>query len=299
VRGESVARAFERELRENYDVFLSAIASAATAGLDARTFPTSEAPIAWEHVLPWVSRDQECRFADFVEWRHSGSDADAPALTADERHFMVRAVLDLVSDKERLEQLNNARLTAEKSEATALAPITKRQARLDAERAGRLVGEHATAGASGLFADEVRSGIRERQAALARQLSELGGSDELRRLRGATDEAVDALARARHEHADADRRLALTRGALAELEAPPAEPSLLATLPPARGFCDQPMTVARAKGCPNALCKNCHHARSHCCRDHHYQPWNHQSPPPWKPRTENGSQLRWTRIGHD
>ena len=41
------------------------MADATLGGLPTRAFPSSGASLRWEHILPWLSRDQECRFADF------------------------------------------------------------------------------------------------------------------------------------------------------------------------------------------------------------------------------------------
>ena len=80
--GATLEQALDGGGRLNYQAFLDAIADATLAALPSRAFPSSDEPVRWEHILPWLSRDQECRFADFLEWRHSSSGADAPSLTS-------------------------------------------------------------------------------------------------------------------------------------------------------------------------------------------------------------------------
>ncbi len=50
--------------RGDYQAFLDAVASVSTARLSAARFPTRDEPVRWEHVLPWLIRDQDCRFRD-------------------------------------------------------------------------------------------------------------------------------------------------------------------------------------------------------------------------------------------
>ncbi|PKN50028.1 MAG: chromosome segregation protein SMC, partial [Deltaproteobacteria bacterium HGW-Deltaproteobacteria-20] len=63
--------------RVEFQMFLDAVGTAVTGPLPACRFPTREESVRWPHILPWLTRDQECRFADFLEWRHSSSGSDA------------------------------------------------------------------------------------------------------------------------------------------------------------------------------------------------------------------------------
>lgn len=57
---------------------------------------------AWSAVLAWLTRDQECRFAHLLDWRHADSDSNSPVrgLSFDERLQIVRAVLGALTDEE-------------------------------------------------------------------------------------------------------------------------------------------------------------------------------------------------------
>src|SRR5262249_48940445 len=114
--------------RSEIQVFVDAIETAVTARLSASRFPTRSDAVRGAHVLPCLTRDQECRCADFLEWRHSTSDSDAPGLIVDERQFLVRSVLGLITELERDEQERNAMLVAEKRRATQKEPLLAHQA---------------------------------------------------------------------------------------------------------------------------------------------------------------------------
>ena len=122
----------EKAERLDYQEFVDALAKGTTELMTSKQFPSTdkEKPVGWAHVLPWLVRDQDCRFADFLVWRHSGSGSEAPALDVEERQFLVRTVLGLISDGERNELQRNAKLVADKEEATRTAPLLRHQAGL-------------------------------------------------------------------------------------------------------------------------------------------------------------------------
>src|SRR5690606_17763374 len=106
--------------RGKYQEFVDALAKGTMDLMTSKKFPSTdkEKPVGWAHVLPWLVRDQDCRFADFLVWRHSASGSEAPALDVEERQFVVRTVLGIISDGERKELQRNAQLVSEKEEAT-------------------------------------------------------------------------------------------------------------------------------------------------------------------------------------
>ena len=65
-----------------------------------KELPHERGPIAWEHVLPWMMRDQESRFAGLVEWRDPSSESESPRLVIDDKHVVLRALSALMSDEE-------------------------------------------------------------------------------------------------------------------------------------------------------------------------------------------------------
>lgn len=71
----------------------------------------SDPRYAWRQLLPWLARDQECRFSAIHLWRNSAlSEADAPDTNVADQHLLMRAVLRLMEPKE-----HKARVLAEAS----------------------------------------------------------------------------------------------------------------------------------------------------------------------------------------
>ena len=241
--------------RTAYQAFLAALAAVTTSVLPAGRFPARDELLRWEHVLPWLTRDQECRFADFLEWRHSSSQSDAPGLTVDERQFVVRSVLGLITDAEREEQQRNAELVRQKKAAEKTEPLLAHQASVDHDRVKRLLGADVPPPSSDLFGSQTHTEIERRKADLGKRIEELATSDSREGLRAALEECVQAETNARRDVEDLDTRLAAERMAVEQLTARArgeAQTELLASLPPPRDYCNVPMSLAREHGCPLA-----------------------------------------------
>lgn len=60
--------------------------------------------LAWQVVLAWLTRDQECRFDHVLDWRSTQSDSDSPArgLNQTEKLEALRAFLKAMNPKEQL-----------------------------------------------------------------------------------------------------------------------------------------------------------------------------------------------------
>jgi hypothetical protein len=251
LRGGTLDDVAETTERLDYQEFLQALAETTTERLAAARFPESDEPVRWEHVLPWLARDQECRFADFLEWRHSSSGSEAPALNVDERQFIVRAVLGLISDAERAEQQRNARLVAEKKEATRLEPLLRHQAETDRIRLSKALGKELPLSSTPLFGSETRAELARRRQELEAREEALVEGDRREELLAALQDANRQVGALRKSLEEAQSRFTLVQASVAEL-AGKDQAGLLAALPPSRDFCNVPLRVAREKGCPLA-----------------------------------------------
>ncbi|HEY0024420.1 MAG TPA: hypothetical protein VGB24_16010 [Longimicrobium sp.] len=254
VDGGTVDQAVEGGHRSEYRMFLDAIASATTTMLPASRFPTRDEAVQWEHILPWLSRDQEARFADLLEWRHSSSSSDAPALNVDERQFLVRSVLGVITDAEREEQQRNVRLVAERKESAQWEPRLRYQATVDHERVQKLLGIKVAPPSSELFGSEARVELDRRRAEWAEKENGLRTSDVRESLRMHLEQKVASEAVARRDVEDAQSRLEIQNAAIEQLDSVSrgeARTNLLASLPPStRDFCNVPLALARERGCP-------------------------------------------------
>lgn len=255
VEGADIAAALRRSERPDVQRYQDAIEAATTGSLAARRFPARNQDIGWTHVMPWLTRDQECRFADFLVWRHSSSGSDAPSLSDGERQFLVRSVLGLITDAERQEQENNARLVADKKAASQREPLLAHQASVDHARVQRLLGMELQPPSTGLFGSQARAEVDGRRADLLRRTEALAAADNRADLQSTLEQAVQAEALAARDLQDAEDRLKVESAAAAILDAKARgdeQTDLLAALPPSRDYCSVPIRFARERGCPLA-----------------------------------------------
>jgi hypothetical protein len=252
IRDGSISQATDGSHRDEYHLFLEAIAAATVAKLPAGRFPASGEPMRWKHVLPWFSRDQECRFADFLEWRHSSSDSETPTLNVDERQFVIRSVLGLISDDERAEQQRNAQLVSQKKESAQREPLLLHQARIDHTRVSNALGLELAPLSTPLFGSQARTELDGRLSNLNQREQELIDSDRRGDLRTTLELAVATETNARRSLEDTQARLAQEQTTLGQL-AGSSQASLLVALPPAKDYCNVRMIVARERGCPLAV----------------------------------------------
>jgi hypothetical protein len=241
----------ENAARLDYQEFVDALAGGTMALLASTQFPSTDKdkPVAWAHVLPWLIRDQDCRFADFVEWRHSGSGSEAPALNAEERQFLVRTVLGLISDDERKELQRNAQLVADKEEATRTAPMLRHQAETDRQRLINALGKDLPLTSTPLFASAARAELDARREDLRKRTEVLKAGDQREQLQAAVEAASKKEGELKQKLTDVQERLDGVQGVVGEL-AGTQQSGLLAALPPPRGFCNVPLRVAREHNCP-------------------------------------------------
>lgn len=54
----------------------------------------------WRLLLPWLARDQECRFASVAEWRNSSADSDNPLTNVASQHELIKATLGMLQAEE-------------------------------------------------------------------------------------------------------------------------------------------------------------------------------------------------------
>jgi uncharacterized protein YoxC len=79
------------------------VITAAILGDAAKLFPVSIGPLAaWEAALAWMTRDQDCRFANHLEWRDPQSDSRSPVRgrSMDDKLAVVRALIGALTTAE-------------------------------------------------------------------------------------------------------------------------------------------------------------------------------------------------------
>jgi hypothetical protein len=236
--------------RVDYQEFVDALAKG-TMELLTSKFPSTDKHkhVGWAHVLPWLIRDQDCRFADFLEWRHSASGSEAPVLNVEERQFLVRTVLGLISDGERDELQRNAQLVSNKEEAARMAPLLRHQAETDRQRLSQALGKELPLTSTPLFGSAARAELEARREDLKKRTAALIAADRRQELQAAVEAASEKEGALKEKLKGVQERLEGVEAVLGEL-AGTQQSGLLAALPPPRDFCNVPLRVAHEKGCP-------------------------------------------------
>lgn len=251
IRGGSFDHVFDGTERSDYREFLDAITAITVDALPASRYPTSDEAVQWENILPWLTRDQECRFAEFLEWRHTSSDSETPSLSVDERQFIVRSVLNLISDQERAELEHNAQLVRNKRIATQREPLAAHQAGVEHNRVTRMLGVELPPASEPLFALQARSELTRRTTALEQRLERLNAEDRRTELHSTLEQAIANETNAKRTVCESKGRLDFQQETLNSLTGNNLS-NLFADLPPARNFCNVRMEIARERNCPFA-----------------------------------------------
>lgn len=112
--------ALEAVAMTGYGDFAAALDHHFVKPLLRHRFPGKKDEIHWRHLIPWFTRDQEARLLSIITWRGPIGKNNAINTDADERHFLMRLVLDLLpngeADKfEEHETLNELKRELDKS----------------------------------------------------------------------------------------------------------------------------------------------------------------------------------------
>lgn len=81
--------------RGDFEAFRARLEILAAASLE-KLYPMK----AWRHLLPWLARDQEARYARVTAWRDSLSEADHPITSVNKQYALMRSMLGLLNPHE-------------------------------------------------------------------------------------------------------------------------------------------------------------------------------------------------------
>lgn len=112
VKGGTYERAFEDGLKKApYKDFVAALHQEFILPLDVTHFPGTEKLLEWQHLLPWLSRDQDARYAEALVWRGTG---ETHTTLKSEKINLIRLVLRLLEPDELAQQGVHSELLAKK-----------------------------------------------------------------------------------------------------------------------------------------------------------------------------------------
>lgn len=105
--------------RQDYSHFTETVHKAFIAPLGIETYPGTERKPEWQHLLQWLSRDQDARYADPLQWR-PGSESGIPL--DHEKTNLIRLVLGHLEPDELAKQKAHAIALKERSDLKTLLP---------------------------------------------------------------------------------------------------------------------------------------------------------------------------------
>lgn len=239
-----------------YEEFRDRLEQLASSIMRAPVLP-NDVEMGFQHILPWLSRDQEAGYRDLTEWRDKSSNAKNPFERQDDQYFCMRSLLSLISDEEI--GLVKERDEANRKMEEARTSSAKRIARQEIEH-DRLFSE-----AEGLIdfsllelsISELLKSLEETRELiiLADEESPMLKAAE-KKYRGvsvALELAVRDLKMFKEVALENRQRYRMQQAKDAQNDQEYQRIEREARRHPGRKYCAQPLEVARAEGCP--LCQ--------------------------------------------
>ena len=241
---------------ENLTVFLGELQNATIKPLSVRVLPKSEEAVQWSHLLEWLSRDQECRFIQITDWRSKLSRSEAPDIPVDDQHSLMRSVVGVLSEEERNEIENNARLIRQKDAATNKVPLLQSQAQTDHKRLESAMGKSLPTPDDPLLVQTVRNELNESLRTTESAIREIDNDSDLSKLEDSYNTSIAKTAETATEIRVSDDQV---KSLKTKLEMRQRDQStqgardFAAQIPPGVGYCRVPIEEARQKGCQLAF----------------------------------------------
>lgn len=253
LKSERIENVFENQTGAiDYSVFFDRLEAVGLGTLQNSLLPFGGAPLSWRRLLPWLSRDQECRLGKLSVWRDPVTESQTPETTLTDACYIIRRVMGLISDTEENAQIKHRQTIENRKELEHDLPLQKYRLKQDEQRLAEWGKDNVLSGDS-LFLSKL-------EAELKAKLSEELWSDDLKALKKTAEDAEQAMlkaqakwnfAQAHHneqlELLESDRaKLAALKG---ETERVKARQDMEANAPAVSNRCNVPLWIAEKKGC--------------------------------------------------
>jgi hypothetical protein len=249
---------FDDALREcvsptGIDILRTAITSAIIGDAAKLMPPLVGERGAWEASLAWATRDQECRFGKYIDWRDPDSDSASPVRgrSEEDRLTIVRALIGALMPEEvaarRVEQEEARAATATRDHISQLDWQIQRARR---NLVNKLGGNAEAGEPSALEGASLKAAASERLAKLL-ELPTDASTTDLERARSGRTTAAEELARLTGQEREIDYRVEVTNKLLAMLrgQLPEAHARLVREQNPVCPICEVPIDKGLAAGC--------------------------------------------------
>jgi len=244
---------------EPYQAFTDTLSENTLENYPVTRFASSEDQISWLHLLPWLSRDQECRYAKLVVWRDSSSQSDTPNLADDDRAYLVRVVLDMLSEREQAELAKLSSLHTQRDQAESNAPKLEHEARSYHRTLTEEYGDELPSLADSLFLDEIIRRLDGERKTLDEQFSKIIDEPAFEAAQKRQTKAIEARSKAETALETLTRNLKQAEEVVEMVRHNASQQDKVdyyASLPdPADGVCKVSLQAAADLGCPVALKK--------------------------------------------
>lgn len=190
LRNTVIAKLFDSNAqREQLQIYLDELNRVLMEPLPVASFATSPEPIEWQHLIEWVTRDQECRFASLTDFRHPSSNSESPDMDVEDRHFLFRAVIGLINTAEQEELERNKKLVVQRQAAERKEPLLRYQAKIAEERLRTQLADQHKDLAGELFFDAVCKTLDNEELAVTKRINLMQEPQSLRDARNKLAEA--------------------------------------------------------------------------------------------------------------
>lgn len=181
IRDAPIAKLFESDVqKEPLEAYLNELNRVAMEPLPVATFASSPEPIEWPHLVEWLARDQESRFAGLTDFRHTTSNSESPEMDVEDRHFLFRAVIGLINTEEQAELEKNKKLVSQKQTAEKRAPLLRYQAKVAYERLKEQLPEKHADVTGELFLEAVRTFLNDQIGKVTEQIEAIVEPQDLK-----------------------------------------------------------------------------------------------------------------------
>ncbi|MFZ4776783.1 MAG: hypothetical protein ACOYM3_15540, partial [Terrimicrobiaceae bacterium] len=243
---------------EPYQAFTDSLSENALANYPVTRFASSEDQINWLHLLPWLSRDQECRYAKLVVWRDSSSQSETPKLDDDDRAYLVRVVLDMLSEREQAELSKLSSQHTQRDQSEANAPKLEHESRSYHRTLTEEYGDELPSLADSLFLDEIIRRLDGERKTLDEQFSNIIDEPAFEAAQKRQTKAIEGRSKAEaalesltSNLKQAEEVVEMVRHNASQQE----QINYYASLPEPDGVCKVSLQAAADLGCPVALKK--------------------------------------------
>ena len=252
VKADNIESAFDARVeRMEYDHFFQALENQGCSELLGRTLPSGDRKINWRRLLPWISRDQECRLSKLTVWRDPSTESHTPETTLADACYIIRCALKLVSEDEDRLHHEHRKITEDRKQHEIDVPFLQYQAKQGLMRLKDYVNDHA------MEDDLLITACRKK---LDADLAQLVETDEIKLQRARLQAAEEKLAESYEQRAVLSEKLREHKALLAvdkksletlrgDYKQEKAKQEMNDEDPAPAGRCNVPLRIAQREGC--------------------------------------------------